>query len=95
MFKPTEKQLKPQHQYAVKYFTQDKIYLCWGRKNKVKIEKFTGLKKDVLIAIENKQPYFSKYSLKRYGDQEKVYVFTKEGVRDFLKELQVNFDRNS
>ncbi len=95
VFKPTENQLKPQHQYAVKYFTKEKMYLCWSRKQKVKIESFSCLKKEVINALENKQTYLDKYSLKRYGNKEKVYVFTRKSVRNFLKELQVNFEGNS
>lgn len=61
----------------------------------MKIESFSCLKKEVINALENKQTYLDKYSLKRYENKEKVYVFTKKSVRNFLKELQVSFEGNS
>ena len=89
VFKPTENQLKPQHQYAVKYFTKEKMYLCWSRKRKVKITKFSCKKQDAQDAVKENQTYFDKYALSRHGNKEKVYVFKRESVLDFLAKLQI------
>lgn len=92
VFEPTENQLKESHKFVIKYITNENMYLCWIRQQKPKINRFSCLKKDALNALREKQCYFSKYSgSKAYGDTEKVYVFTQEGIEDFLKNEQAKF----
>ena len=90
-FQPTEKRLKQHHQFAVKYFVSEEMYLCWSRQQKVKITKFSCKKQDVLNTLEENRNYLVKNVVSRNGDKEKVYAFKKENVMDFLKYLQTNF----
>ena len=90
-FEPTEIQLKQHHQFAVKYFVNEEIYLCWSRQQKVKVTKFTCDKRKALDTVEENRTYFVKNVVSRNGDKEKVYAFKKENVIAFLKYLQKNF----
>lgn len=87
-FKPSDKQLRQSNQYVIKYFSIDKIYLCWDLKynQKKKREVFSANRYDVLKILEEQNSVcFNKGIEFRHLEQEKVCVLTEKDIKDFLK----------
>ena len=90
-FKPSDKQLRQSNQYVIKYFSKDKIYLCWDLKynQRKKREVFSANRYDVLKVLEEQNSvYFDKGIEFRHLDKEKVCVLTEKDVVEFLKYIK-------
>lgn len=93
VFKPSDKQLRESHKYVLKYFADDKIFLCWDLKynHKTKRRIFNADRKDVLSALGSKNlMFFGKGIINKNADQERVYVLTADDVMAFLQNLKAD-----
>ena len=78
----------PDCKYAIKYFPQDDLFICWNAQIK-KRKNYRLMKEEVLYRLEQNQLIAKKGIEFVWRDKEDVYVFKTENIEHFLKFLKL------
>lgn len=84
---PAGESWKPYHKYAIKYFPQDDLFICWNAQIK-KRKYYRLLKKEADFRLERNQLIAKKGIEFAWRAQEDVYVFKTIDVQKFIDFLK-------
>lgn len=78
----------PDYKYAIKYFPQDDLFICWNAQIK-KRKNYRLMKEEVLYRLEQNQLIAKKGIEFAWRDKEDVYVFKTENINQFVKFIKI------